>query len=220
MVTRSVQFVANEHYHVYNRGNSKQKIFLNHSDYQRFLDLLHLANTTERINLRNTLRESETVFSTNFKDKLVSIHAVCLMPNHYHLIITPLTDTGMSKFMLKLGTGYSMYFNTKYERTGSLFEGRFRAKHVSTDEHLKYLFSYIHLNPIDRADRDAYPKAVSYPYSSLAYYLKDDHSPSSPRAALGIAEIISTDLFRRYLPKRENIKQELEDWLNLAMLDV
>lgn len=213
MVTRSTAFAQNEHYHVYNRGNSKQNIFRHHSDYQRFFNLLYLANTTVNINTRNILRNKNEVFSVELGNKLVNVHAVCLMPNHYHLLLSPLTDKGISTFMLKLGTGYSMYFNTKYERTGSLFEGRYQAKHADNDEYVKYLFSYIHLNPVaqNEASTDKnFAEAMNYPYSSLAYYL--DHTP--PRAALGVEKIIHPELLNLYLPDRTAIAKEMYDWLD------
>jgi len=82
------------------------------------------------------------------KDSLVDIGAYCLMPNHFHILLKEKTENGISKFMKKLSTGYSMYFNKRYERTGRLFEGTFKSVHADSDEYLKYLFAYIHLNPI------------------------------------------------------------------------
>jgi putative transposase len=70
------------------------------------------------------------------------------MPNHFHLLVRVKGEKGLSEFLKKTLTGYSMYFNKKYKRTGSLFEGAFKAQHVDSDEYLKYLFAYIHLNPI------------------------------------------------------------------------
>ena len=79
-------------------------------------------------------------------ETLVDIGIYCLVPNHFHLLIKEKTENGISEFVKKVATGYSMYFNKKYERTGSLFEGPFKAKRIDTDEYLKYIFSYIHLN--------------------------------------------------------------------------
>ena len=217
MVTRSVTFCANEHYHVYNRGNSRQTIYRSPGDYHRFIKLLYIANTTTSVNIRDILKNHDDVFDYKINDPLVTIQAFCLMPNHYHLLITPLTDEGLSKFMMKLGTGYSMYFNTKYERTGSLFEGRYKAKLVNTDNYLKYLFSYIHINPIrDRVGTNStnisealYKEACGYPYSSLPLYI----NPSSPRAVLGLRKVVDTKLLGDYLPDRPSLKQELMEWI-------
>jgi putative transposase len=80
--------------------------------------------------------------------KKVAIIAYVLMPNHFHILIKEIIQGGASDFMEKLLTGYAMYFNKKYERVGPLFQGTFKAEHVDRDEYLKYLFAYIHLNPI------------------------------------------------------------------------
>jgi putative transposase len=146
MPIRKAPLVPGEFYHLYNRGNSKQKIFRSSSDYERFTALLYLANTTQQWEVRKI--ERNQVFDFDRGEQYVAIGAYCLMPNHFHILLTPLVDNGVQKFMLKLSTAYSMYFNTKHHRTGSLFEGRFKSEHVDGDRYLKYLFSYIHLNPV------------------------------------------------------------------------
>ena len=70
------------------------------------------------------------------------------MPNHFHLLVRELEDGGISKFMQKITTGYTMYFNKRSDRNGALFQGRFKATHVADDRYLRYLISYIHLNPV------------------------------------------------------------------------
>lgn len=94
----------------------------------------------------------ECILEEDRGETLVDVVAYCLMPNHFHLLLREKKEGGITAFMLKLSTGYSMYFNKKYERTGALFEGRFKARHVGEDEYLKYLFAYIHLNPIKILD--------------------------------------------------------------------
>ncbi len=81
-------------------------------------------------------------------ERLVDIGAYCLMPNHFHIMAKERKEGGTTLFMRKLMTGYAMYFNKKYERKGSLFEGPFQAKHVEDEAYLNWLFSYIHLNPV------------------------------------------------------------------------
>src|SRR3989339_1573318 len=147
MSIRKTSFVPGEYYHIYNRGNSKQKIFLSKKDYERFVALLYGINTNESFNFFN-FKKGNGIFLKEVKNQLVSIGAYCLMPNHFHILITPLSEKGLSKFMQKLSTAYSMYFNETYKRTGGLFEGKFKSVHVENDNQLKYLFSYIHLNPV------------------------------------------------------------------------
>lgn len=147
-MTRSFSFAPGEFYHIYNRGTEKRNIFSSHADCGRFLSLLYFANQTGAADLKlqgSTL--SETV-GERTGAPLVEIAAYCLMPNHFHLLIREFKEGGISKFMQKLTTGYTMYFNKRHERNGSLFQGKFKATHVADDRYLRYLISYIHLNPV------------------------------------------------------------------------
>ena len=148
---------------MYNRGVEKRKIFMHDRDRWRFLQGLFLFND-ERATANLLWRiERENEGKINFRilrefmEKntaehlpLVRIIADCLMPNHFHLILEELLENGITKFMHKLGTGYAMYFNKKYERVGSLFQGRFKALHVDNDDYLKNLLVYINvINPAE-----------------------------------------------------------------------
>ena len=150
---RSVQFSLEEFYHAYNRGTDKRKIFLDDKDYKRFVRLLFISNSTKKFQLSDYWNKSdEEFFGMDFSETLVDIGAYCLMQNHFHLLLREKTENGISIFMKKLLTSYSMYFNKKYHRTGSLFEGAFKSEHVDEDRYLQYLFAYIHLNPIGIID--------------------------------------------------------------------
>lgn len=148
MSLRITPFVHGEFYHVYNRGTDKRPIFSDTHDWQRFQELLFLSNAAKPVNIREVRRVHADIYAFDTELPIVAIGAYCLMPNHFHMLLTPLVDGGVSKFMKKLCTGYSMYFNKKYERTGTLFEGPFKAKHADSDAYLKYLYAYIHLNPV------------------------------------------------------------------------
>lgn len=150
-----------EIYHILNRGVDKRKIFLDNQDYFRFIhDLFefndqNLANTTFRTfyKVKNKVAERRTFDFTKGKRKprklLVNIHAFCLMPNHYHLLLSPRTESGIPKFMQKLNMGYSRYFNERYKRRGTLFEGRYKSIFIESEPHFIYIPYYIHLNPLD-----------------------------------------------------------------------
>ena len=185
------------------------------ADYIRFIELLFLSNSTKPVNIRNVRRDYDSVYDFDYGDRLVSIGAYCLMPNHFHILATPVIEGGLSTFMNKLSTGYSMYFNKRYQRTGSLFQGSFRSQHADSDEYLKYLFSYIHLNPIKLIQSDwkevgikdvdaAFRHVSTYQYSSLSGYL-------------GMSEIqekiLNPEKFPEYFPSPESIKNELFEWL-------
>ncbi len=150
--------VSNTYYHVYTRGVSKQKIFIDESDYLFFFTLF------ERY-----LSEGTTPISPdeNYKKLNDSVEALvyCLMPNHFHLLVYQINESGMAKLMHGIMTSYSRYFNKKYGRSGPLFESRYKAARIDSDEHLFHISRYIHRNADEWLD---------YPYSSLRAYLYDD----------------------------------------------
>ena len=215
MSIRKVTFVSGESYHIYNRGNSKQKIFLDRKDYQRFVDLLYAVNSHEKFNFSDSIK-GVSVYEQEKNPRLVAIGAYCLMPNHFHILVTPLSEEGMTKFMQKLSTAYVMYFNGKYKRTGALFEGKFKAEYVDNDVHLKYLFSYIHLNPIKLIQKNwkeiglkqkikAVEYLKSYLYSSFIDYLGKSRLENI---------IISKSNFPTYFPRTKDFIDEIMTWIN------
>ncbi len=151
---RKDPFITGQYYHIYNRGIDKRLIFNSKSDYKRFIILLYLTNSTGPTNIRYILKRDHKkfneIFQINRGDMVVSIGAWCLMPNHFHILVRQESDGGITKFMKKLSTGYSMYFNKKYERQGSLFGGVFKSKLIGEDDnYMRQLFAYIHLNPLE-----------------------------------------------------------------------
>ncbi|MBI4691896.1 MAG: transposase [Candidatus Terrybacteria bacterium] len=177
---RKFQFSIDEFYHLYNRGVNKMSIFSDNSDKDRFIKLLFVCNGTNPVVFKTI--QGLPLDKIEKGETIVDIGAYCLMPNHFHLLIKEKKENGISIFMEKLLTAYSMYFNKKYERTGSLFEGTFRATHADQDEYLKYLFAYIHLNPLKLIYPDWKEKGISdiieannflktYKYSSLFDYM-------------------------------------------------
>ncbi|MBI2630662.1 transposase [Candidatus Nomurabacteria bacterium] len=149
---RKTPFIQGEHYHVYSRGVEKRKIFLNAKDYERFVALLYIMNQGAPFRMENFLRDKQKSIRNIFNEKrekpLVSVLSYCLMPNHFHLILYEHTTGGISKFMGKLLTAYSMYFNTKFERSGPLLTRPFRSEHINNEPQYMYIFSYVHLNPL------------------------------------------------------------------------
>ncbi len=171
---RKISFSIGYFYHIYNRGVEKRDIFIEDRDYIRFLRILSVFNNVERC--RSSYRGPTS-------QKLVGVLCYCLMPNHFHLILTPLVENGIQKFMQKVNTGYAMYFNEKYKRTGALFEGRYKATIIETDSYFTYLTKYIHLNPLKLIYPEWKEKGIqnwkkackfveNYRWSSLKYYLK------------------------------------------------
>lgn len=147
-MARGIDIAPDEFYHVYNRGTEKRDIFVSDRDYERFLGLLYTCNGSKPVDLKLQGSTLYQFLGADRGDSLIDIAAYVLMPNHFHLLVRSRQEGDVSKFMQKLATGYTMYFNTKSGRMGALFQGRFKAKHIHSDEYLAYLISYIHLNPV------------------------------------------------------------------------
>jgi putative transposase len=148
-------FITGEIYHVYNRGVDKRKTFMNDKDYLRFVhDLYEFNDEAPAENIfykASSLHSYEVGLRKSEKKQrklLVEILIFCLMPNHFHLMLRQLVDGGITEFMRKLGTGYTNYFNQKHERSGVLFQGKFKAIHITKQNHFIHLPLYIHLNPV------------------------------------------------------------------------
>lgn len=148
-------YYENAFYHVYNRGVEKRNIFLDRDDHLAFFHLLKTALSSEQgATLPRNRRKK-------FLNK-IDLMAYCLMPNHYHLLLRQKTISGLTEFIRSISTSYSMYFNKKYRRVGSLFQGIFKATDIRDESYLLWVSRYIHRNP---------PDFQTYPYSSYHDYL-------------------------------------------------
>jgi REP element-mobilizing transposase RayT len=152
---RKTEFVGNEFYHIYNRGVDKREIFSDEADYTRFWLYLNLLND-RRDGLmdkwKNYKRDAKHPTLIEFQQRelssrqtLVEIVSYCMNPNHYHFILKQCAKKGIEKFMHKIGTGYTNYFNQKKKRTGSLFQGRFKSSQIKPNA-LLYLSVYVNCN--------------------------------------------------------------------------
>lgn len=157
MPLRKIQFIPNGYYHVYNRGSEKRIIFSCHRDYSKFLQKVE----------------------ENAKKFGINILCYCLMLNHFHFILQQAGEKSITLFMNAIQLGYAKYFNVKYERVGPLFQGRFKAKSIESDEYLLHLSAYIHKNSIaDLVDsgnpldsRNLSKQLREFPYSSYREYI-------------------------------------------------
>lgn len=138
-------------YHVTSRGNERKDVFKSQRDREKFLTYLHTA--TERYG--------------------AAVHVYCLMSNHYHLLLeTP--EGNLSQIMRHINGAYTNYYNTKRNRTGHLFQGRYKAILVEADEYATELSRYIHLNPV-RAKMVEKPE--TYRWSSFRAYIGESKAP-------------------------------------------
>lgn len=217
--------VAGEIYHIVNRGVDKRTIFIDQHDHLRFIHDLYEFNDHNPVT--HTTYSFNNHFSAdigrpNIKKKrelLVEILAFCLMPNHYHLLLRPLQDTGITFFMKKLNMGYAKYFNEKYERSGALFEGKYKSVPVTREAHFIYLPYYIHCNPLDMItpewrDKKMFDskKAITflenYRWSSHLDYLNKKNFPS----------VTQREFLTQFFENPQQYEKNIQWWLkNLEM---
>lgn len=178
-------YAPNLIYHLFSRGNNRESVFFERSDYQRFLTNL------ERF--RPTLK--------------YTLYAYSLLPNHFHLLLKA-GEVHISKIMQRIMTAYTMYINKKHERVGHVFQGRFGSIIVEKETYLLTVQRYIHLNPV-RAGLVSDPKL--YPWSSFKrYFLLNGELPQIDRQE--ILEMFSSDSVKQlklfYEFTLEGIKEE------------
>ncbi len=175
MPYRKTIFADNQIYHMVNRGVNQAPIFLNRTDYERFINLISFLRYCPNIQYSHFSR-MKIAERADFLDALqkngkpaVEILAFCLMPNHYHILLKQLREKGPQEFMRNLQNSYAKYFNAKNKRSGPLFQSAFCSVRIENDEQLKHVSRYIHLNP-----SSSYLVKISdlegYRYSSLNDY--------------------------------------------------
>lgn len=216
-MSRNFIFSEGEYYHCYGRGTDKRKIFLDKKDYYRFLQLLFVSNSKDTIHLSNFSKKSfAEIFSIQRKGALVDIGAYCLMPNHFHLLVKETQEKGISLFMQKLMTAYTMYFNKKYNRRGSLFESTFKGQHIQGDRYLKYIFSYIHLNPIKILDstwKENGIKDIKSAKEFLSRYAYSSYPDFFAEGMRAQSAILTSGSFPSYFQNKSEFKSEIFEWL-------
>lgn len=223
---RNIKFVNGQFYHIYNRGVLKNNIFLDNSDYVRFIHYLYAFNSVTPIpHIDRVLKDVRGPASDIIKivrgEPLVDIASWCLMQNHFHLILRQRIDNGIRRFMHKVETGHAMSFNKKYNRSGVLYEGRFKAILIEMDEYLSHLFRYIHLNPVDLIESGWKEKGIedwdrvnkfleNYRWSSYPDYIGKKNFPS----------ILNKEAFGWYFKSPEEHKKFIQSWVSEDMYTI
>lgn len=205
-------------YHVLNRGVDKRTIFLDNKDYLRFIYNLAEFNDQKWATLASYRFKSLDIASPKLIDKprnpLVDIHAFCLMPNHYHLLLSPKTENGISQFMKKINMGYAKYFNLRYTRVGALFQGRYKSVPIMEEDHFLHLPYYIHMNPLDlfapewrrgriRNPNEALRFLENYKWSSFSDYIGKNNFPF----------VINRDLLSKVFEYENGHRKHVLEWL-------
>ena len=228
---RKEPFSKNDYVHIYNRGNRKQSIVHDSRDRNRFLQMLYYFNTENtpfnqfqelsrlkllRFNLNNSFVWPDI---WQPRDPIVAIIAFALMNNHFHLLLKEIKEGGISKFMQRLGTGMTMYYNTKYQESGCLFQGSYKAKRIDEDMYLRYISVYIQIkNPLElytgglkkavKEFNKAYDWVIDYPYNSLGDFVGTRNSG-----------IIDKDIFSEIFVDQKEYKEFSRDCMLNMNLD-
>jgi len=225
---RKVKFAKNKIYHIYNRGVEKRNIFLENSDYLRFIndlfefnDLTAVLPSNQRFSIRLpkqlqsfTLEQCLEAKPLN-KHNLVDIVSFALMPNHFHLVLKQTEENGVAKFMQKLGTGYTVYFNQKYNRVGSLFQGSYKAVHIINESHFIHIPFYIHANPLDLKFPQWRKNKINNTQEALKFL--ENYRWSSFRDYIGkktFPLVTQKNLMIGYFGGTKNYYHEFSRWLN------
>lgn len=178
---RKTSLATGEYYHIFNRGNNKQRIFYDDKDRMRFLLLLFVFQSllfVENISrFTPDFLKYKTINIGKLEDKIIRNRMVklinfVLMPNHFHLTLLQVKNTGISKFMQRILQGHTKYMNRRYGTAGHIFQGPFKAVHVENNEQLLHLSAYIHRNP--RELRGWINKENWFPWSSYQDYGKEN----------------------------------------------
>lgn len=159
-MSRLIDIAPGEYYHIYNRGVVKKNIFNSEKDYSRFLFLLlvlqaplDLKNVSRlmkdfsrNLNISDVLNQNEIL--EIIKERYIEVIVFTLMPNHFHILVKENKDGGISKYLHRVLTAYTMYFNIKNETCGHLFQGPYKIVHIKNDRQLMHVSAYIHRNPL------------------------------------------------------------------------
>ena len=208
-----------EMYHVLSRGVDKRKIFLCDEDRYRFIHDLFEFNDMEPVNnltyrFRNKNNKDFVSPYIKCRKLLVNLHAFCLMPNHYHLLVSARVKDDVTNFMRKLNIGYAKYFNGRYKRTGALFEGRYKSVLIQSEAHFIHIPYYIHLNPLDLITRGWREKEIkdykeamkfleNYRWSSFLDYIGKKNFPS----------VTQREFLTKFFGGSEEYKKDTIKWL-------
>lgn len=208
-------------YHTYNRGVEKRKIFLEENDYFRgvhdiyeFNDAKAVLNLKQRFGANNGYPISIIEKS---RERLVNLIVWSLMPNHYHFFSSPIDDNGLPKFHQKLGIGFSNFFNTKYKRSGVLFQGGYKKVQVTNDVQALQLICYIHSNPLDLWKPNWKEKGLTnLEIQNALKFLEKDYRWSSHLDWWGIKNfpsLIDVDSMSRFFKNSKEYREFFVNWL-------
>lgn len=225
------QFIKGEFYHIVIRRMADEELFLDIDDYYRGIFCLYEFNNAKPVQIlkrRRAIRALKKKFKSgrgspstasipDERDLMVEVFAFCLMPNHIHLLVRELKEGGISKFMLKLESGYAAYFKIKYgvKIKGHFFQDRFNCVHIKTEEQLIAVFVYIHTNPIALIEPHWKERGIKNPERAIKF-LEEEYRWSSLFDYIGkknFPSVTQRDFLLKIVGGPEGAKKAVEDWI-------
>ena len=219
-------------YHIFNRGWGKKNIFLDETDFLRFIVSLYWFNNDNNIIIDDLTSEDRNFItasgstagnyannSRNIKNRkpVVEILAFTLMTNHYHLVVREITLGGVSLFMQKLGGGYTGYFNEKHNKKGygGIFQGRYKSVRIESDGQLIAIFNYVHTNPIGLVEpmwKDFIVKNKSESLNFLKNYRWSSYNDYIGKPTF--PHVIQGDFYNDILGGSKRCERAVKDWID------
>lgn len=220
---RRVIITPGEIYHIFNRSVGQIPIFIGIRDYKRALEVLGFyiyAKPPLKFSRYNVLpKEQKDAFISNLKThhpKIVDLFVFCLMSNHLHFLIKEIQQGGISTFMSNFQNSYAKYFNTKSERTGSVFQSMFKAVRIETEEQLLHVCRYIHLNPLTSYLIRDNNELDNYYWSSWIEYNQTNKS-GIVNTTLIMAHFPTSESFRKFTFDQAAYQRNLEEIKHLVL---
>lgn len=209
-----------EWYHCYNRGIDKRQVFESEQDCERFLQAMYVCNGDGSPGRNDFEHFSHArILSIERGSPIVAIGAYCLMPNHFHILMQEVVENGISRFMHRVGTSYTMYFNLKNQRTGNLFNKPFRSRHVKGEQHFRHVPQYIHLNAAEIFDAN-WKKGTGQSAAVMEKRLKEYRFGSftdycgTRRPEGAILDVSSMRLLKENMPTPLSVVQEAAEYFH------
>ncbi|MBI2028857.1 transposase [Candidatus Gottesmanbacteria bacterium] len=223
MPGRNIPLVTGEIYHVFNRGLASVPVFQNKRDYDRILEtMLYYQNERPPIKysrfLTLSIEDRQNILKNLAKQRQFQIEIItyCLMPTHFHLMIKQVVNEGISKFVGNFTNSYTRYLNTRSERIGPLFEGKFKAVRIHTEGQLLHLHRYIHLNPYSSFVVKGLNDLENYIFSSLPEYLGNTQTNHCAKNAI-LDNFKNKDSYKKFLFDQADYQRRLEEIKHLTM---
>ncbi len=242
MPHNSRQFINGEIYHIVLKRVGNEELFIDINDYYREIFSIYEFNNDQPVNIwkrrKRRLTEkriqkeieqlnqgdtqgrglpSPGLSSVDPRDRFVDVLTFCLMPNHIHLLVKQLKERGISKYMQKMGSGYSVYFRIKYglKMKGHFFQDRFTAVRIKTDEQLMVVFVYIHVNPLSLIEPGWKEKGIKYPEKAIKF-LENKYRWSSYFDYIGknnFPSVTERNFLLEVMGGREGCKKAINNWI-------